>query len=333
MTTPIENEGPAPRLIGIAKLAAESRPIEVRNDVDYRTLECRSCLNRQTSARLPFRFTINPYRGCEFGCAYCYARYTHEFMELRDWQDFERKIFAKEAAPEHLARELASAAVRKEAIAIGTATDPYQPAQRRYGITRRVLEVLAEWRGLDLSITTKSDLVVRDLDLLEKIRARSSIHVNVTVTTADRDLARRLEPRAPTPEKRLAAVRALRQAKIHAGVFCAPILPLVTDAEPALEALFLAAREARAEYVMTNVLFLMDSAKKRYYPFIEEEFPSVAPRFRALYGGSPYAPPAYRRALDARIARLRERFAMPAWLEEEGPRPASEPEQRTFAWT
>ncbi len=310
------------RLAGIARLAAESAPIEVRNGVDYRAIECRSCLNRQPNPRLPFRWTINPYRGCEFGCAYCYARYTHEFLELRDWLDFERRIFVKERAPALLEQEIRRAAVRRDPIAIGTATDPYQPAERRYGVTRRILEVLARERDLDLSITTKSDLVVRDLDLLARIAARSRLHVSVTVTTADRDLARKIEPRAPTPEKRLAAVRRLCEAGICAGCSFAPILPFVTDAEDALDRLFGAACAAGARYAFANVLFLMDSAKKRYYPFIAENFPDIWPRFRALYDASPYAPAAYRREIDARLARLRARHGLPEWVDAGGPRPA-----------
>ncbi|HVY62878.1 MAG TPA: radical SAM protein [Planctomycetota bacterium] len=330
----MEPERP-PRLIGIARLAAESAPLDARNGVDYRTLDCRSCLNRQANPRLPFRFTINPYRGCEFGCAYCYARYTHEYLEHRDWLDFERKIYVKERAPEHLERELASERVRREPIALGTATDPYQPAERRRGLTRRILEVIARHRGLDFSITTKSDLVLRDLDLLRRIAARSPLlHVNVTITTADRELARRLEPRAPTPEKRLAAVRALREAGIVAGVFCAPVLPLVTDDEASLDRLFAAAREAGALYVMTNLLFLMPSAKRRYMPFIEAEFPGLARRFAALYGPTGHAPPAYRRAYEERVRRVRERHGgIGSWWSLD-PACAARPreEQRAFEW-
>jgi DNA repair photolyase len=325
--------GAAPRLVGVAKLAAESRPIEVRNDVDYRAIECRSCLNRQKNPRLPFRFTINPYRGCEFGCAYCYARYTHEFMELRDWRDFERKVFAKTAAPDHLARELARPAVRREPIALGTATDPYQPAERRYGITRRILEVLARHRGLELSIVTKSDLVLRDLDLLRRIDERSTLHVSVTVTTVERDLARLLEPRAPTPEKRLAAVRALREAGITAGVSGAPILPFITDSDASLDALFGAAARAGALYLFTSVLFLMDSAKARYLPFVDEAFPEIAGRFRALYERSAHAPRCYLRPLEARIARIRARYGLPTWRHRQrAGEAATEAVQATFPW-
>jgi DNA repair photolyase len=322
-----------PRLIGIARLAADSAPIDFRNDVDYRTLECRSCLNRQSNPQLPFRWTINPYRGCEFGCAYCYARYTHEYMEHHDWLDFERKIYVKEQAAEHLERELMSERARREPIALGTATDPYQPIERRRRVTRRILEVVARHRGLDFSITTKSDLVLRDLDLLRKIAERSRLHVNVTITTADRDLARRVEPRAPTPEKRFAAVRTLRDAGILAGVFCAPVLPLITDNDAALEAVFARAKEAKALYVMTNLLFLMPSSKKRYMPFIEEEFPELARDFAALYATSGYVPLTYRRKYEERVERMRERYGLAEWWEPDGDAgEARAPEQRTFDW-
>lgn len=308
-------------------------PLDVRNDVDYRAIACRSCLNRQSNPRLPFRYTINPYRGCELGCAYCYARYTHEFMELRDWLDFERKIFVKADAPEHLERELARPAVRREPIALGAATDPYQPAERRFGLTRRILEVIARHRGLRFSLITKSDLVLRDIDLLRAIGKRSRLDVSITVTTTDRDLARRLEPRAPTPEKRLRAVRALREAGISAGISGCPILPFVNDSEERVTSLFAAARDAGARFLFFNVLFLMDSAKKRYFPFIEQEFPEVAERFKAMYRG-PYAPAEYQERLHAMIERVRERFGIPAWGGDD-PERVSEPlreVQGAFPW-
>jgi DNA repair photolyase len=328
-----DHRPPALRLVGIAKLAAESAPIDFRNEVDYRRLDCKSCLNRQSNKSLPFRWTINPYRGCEFGCAYCYARYTHEFMEHRDWLDFERVIYVKERAAEYLERELASERVRREPIALGTATDPYQPAERRGGLTRRILEVVARHRGLDFSITTKSDLVLRDLDLLQRIASRSRLHVSLTITTADRDLARRIEPRAPTPEKRFAAVRALRDAGIFAGVFCAPVMPFITDSEERLDEVFGRAVEAGALYVMTNLLFLMPSAKARYLPFVAEEFPEVAARLEALYGPTGYAPAEYRDAYDGRVARVRARYALDEWWEpEEPPERATRPVQGEFPW-
>ena len=173
---------------------------------------------------MPFAWTINPYRGCEFGCKYCFARYTHEFMELWDGRDFERKIYAKVDAPELLRAELRQVRDKGLPIALGTATDPYQPAEKHFRITRQMLEVFAEFAGLDFSLTTKSVLIVRDRDLLETITARHRFSVHMTVTTLDERLARRLEPQAPTPAKRLEAVRALARAGIRVVVNAMPII-------------------------------------------------------------------------------------------------------------
>src|SRR5438094_7580731 len=201
------------RLVGIARLAAASPQVRERAEVEYFALESRSTLNRESSRRMPFAWTINPYRGCEFGCHYCYARYTHEFMEMRDGPDFERKIFAKVNAPELLRRELREARDRRLPIALGTATDPYQPAEAEFRITRRLLEVFAEFEGLEFSITTKgATLILGDLDLLKTISRRHRLRVQMTVTTTDEHLARLLEPKAPPSWKRLEAVSKLAAA-------------------------------------------------------------------------------------------------------------------------
>src|SRR5438874_12330853 len=192
------------RLVGIAKMASQSDLLQAKSRVEYFEIAARSVLNR-CRAGMPFRWTINTYRGCEFGCKYCYARYTHEFMEMRDGRDFERKIFAKVNAPELLREELRQAKDKGLPVALGTATDPYQPAEKQFGITRRMLEALAGFEGLDFSITTKSVLILRDLDLLRVISARHRFGVHMTVTTLDARLARLLEPKAPPPSKRLRA--------------------------------------------------------------------------------------------------------------------------------
>src|SRR5712692_1149223 len=203
-------ERPAPTpLIGIARLAAQSPKARERAGVEYFELASRSALNRESSGRMPFAWTLNPYRGCEFGCKYCYARYTHEFMEMRDGRDFERKIYAKDDAPEFLRRELRAARDQGLPVALGTATDPYQPAEKQFEITRRMLEVFAGFEGLEFSITTKGVLILRDLDLLEIVARRHRFSVHLTVTTTDVRLARLLEPKAPPPAKRLEAVAAL----------------------------------------------------------------------------------------------------------------------------
>src|SRR6202140_3399947 len=199
---PDQSVKPAKELVGIARLAASSPCAEAKRGTEYFLLPVKSILNHCHSERVPFRWTVNPYRGCEFGCKYCYARYTHEYMDL-DGGEFETKIFVKDDAGGLAARELVSKAVRGEHIAIGTATDPYQPAEREFGATRAILEQMALQDGLRISITTKSNQVVRDIDVLQRIAECSSIWVNLTVTTPRPRLARLLEPLAPRPDLRI----------------------------------------------------------------------------------------------------------------------------------
>src|SRR6201981_913658 len=196
---------PGANRVGIARLAASSPLADSKRGAEYFLLPARSILNRCDSERVPFTWTVNPYRGCEFGCKYCYARYTHEYMEL-DGGEFESKIFVKQNAGPLAERDLASEKIWGEHIAIGTATDPYQPAEREFGATRAILEKMAEREGLNLSITTKSNQVLHDIDLLKRISERSALVVNLSVTTVRSRLARMLEPRAPRPDLRLEAV-------------------------------------------------------------------------------------------------------------------------------
>ena len=303
-----------PELIGIARMAAQSNLLDAKGPasapVEYFEIEARSILNR-TKPNMPFQWTINPYRGCEFGCHYCYARYTHEFMGMQNGRDFESKIYAKAAAPEILRRELRRLD-RADRIALGTATDPYQPAERRFGRTRAILEVFAAEKGRHLSITTKSDLVTRDIDLLREIARRNVLAVNVTVTTLNRRLARLLEPRAPRPDLRLGAVRTLTEAGIAAGVFPNPILPMITDSDESLDALAAAARQAGAQYFGGGPLFLMPSAQKIFFPILEQHLPKLAGPYRKLYATGAYLGPGYKAQLRERLARIRERYGLAA---------------------
>ncbi|MGC1201081.1 MAG: radical SAM protein, partial [Candidatus Acidiferrales bacterium] len=259
---------PASELVGIARLAASSPRAEAKRGIEYFLLPVRSILNHCDSQRVPFRWTVNPYRGCEFGCHYCYARYTHEYMEL-DGNEFESKIFIKADAGALTERDLSTERISGEHIAIGTATDPYQPAEREFGATRAILEKMAEREGLSLSITTKSNQVVRDLDLLVRISQHSSLMVNMTVTTMRTRLARMLEPRAPRPDLRMAAIKKLCEAGIAVGVNAMPILPGLTDREEDLDALARAARDAGAQWFAGGVLFLMSSSLKHFLPFLD----------------------------------------------------------------
>jgi DNA repair photolyase len=291
-------------------MAAQSPLVRERAEVEYYRLAVRSTLNRESSGRMPFAWTINPYRGCEFGCHYCYARYTHEFMEMWDSRDFERKIYAKTDAPERLRAELRQGRDKGLPIALGTATDPYQPAERQFEITRRMLEVFAEFCGLDLSITTKSVLILRDVDLLQALAARHRFSVHMTVTTHDERLARRLEPKAPAPAQRLEAVRTLAQAGIRVGVNAMPVLPGLNDAPRMLEALAAQAAQAGARFLYGNILFLMPSAMKQFMPFLEKQFPHLVKRYQKLYGRSAYLRGEYPEKIGRLLAELRARYGL-----------------------
>jgi DNA repair photolyase len=274
-------------------------------DIEYRPLSVGKILNRCLNPRLPFQWTINPYRGCEFGCTYCYARYTHRFFDFSTWQDFERRIFFKQKAARSLERELRRRDLRNQPIAIGTATDPYQPAEHHFEITRSILEVLSRVEGLDLSITTKSPLILRDLDLLTHLDRSHSMTAQITITTLDPGLSRRLEQRAPSPQARLRAVRALTAAGISTSVFCMPLMPAINDGEDGLSPLFAAARDAGASDVVASPLFLRTATRDRFMPWLRSEFPALEPIYRKLYGNRDYLSATHRDELLATFRHLR----------------------------
>ena len=315
---PPQLQTPRAPLVGIARLAAGSLPAETTRKSaqkpEYFLLPAKSMLNRCDSERVPFDWTVNPYRGCEFGCKYCYARYTHEYMEI-DGGEFERKIFVKKDAARLLALDLSQKYSREakvdgftasEHIAIGTATDPYQPAEKEYAVTRACLEELGKREGLRVSITTKSNQIVRDVDLLKIIAAKSALSVNITVTTLRPRLARLLEPRAPRPDLRLAAVKELREAALAVGVSASPLLPEINDGE--LEALAVAAREAGAQWFYSGVLFLMPASAREFLPFIREKFPKLAKQYERWYGNNGYAPEEYQRKISERVRAIKQKL-------------------------
>ena len=307
---PIFHSPETPRLVGIARLASEGESIREGHNVEYFTLPAKSLLNHCVSKRaMPFTWTINPYRGCEFGCPYCYARYTHEFMEMHDGMEFERKIYVKQHAAELLRHELRKVKP-DESIALGTATDPYQPAERRYEVTRGILEEFARHRGFELGIVTKSNLVVRDLDLLQQVAKANKLSVHITVTTLDVDLARILEPRAPRPDLRVDAVRALAQAGLRVGISCSPVIPGITDSPKDLEDLVRTAAEAGADYIFANPLFLKPCSAAVFLPFLEQNFPHLVERYRERYRERAFLPAAYGKRLSALITRLREKYKL-----------------------
>ncbi|HKW26957.1 MAG TPA: radical SAM protein [Terriglobales bacterium] len=304
----LSETGPKP-LVGIARLAAQGEFIQPGHDVEFFTLPVRSLLNRCDVPRMPFSWTINPYRGCEFACKYCYARYTHEFMELRDGVDFERKIYVKQHAAWMLRRDLKKVKSGEE-IAIGTATDPYQPGERRYGVTRAILEELSQHHGLELGIVTKSNLVLRDLDVLREISRHNQLFVNLTITTLNTDLARILEPRAPRPDLRLEAMRKLNEGGVAAGVICAPVLPGITDSPHDLENLVRAVAQAGGKYIYANPLFLKPCSAAIFLPFLEKEFPQLVESYRQRYGERAFVSASYRKRVSQLFAKMRAKYGI-----------------------
>lgn len=297
-------------LVGIARLAATGELLEAKRTVDYRELPTRSYLNRCRHPQMPFAWTINPYRGCEFGCRYCYARRTHEFLEFRDPEDFERQIFAKTWSAPRFRAELARIRT-EEAIAIGTATDPYQPAERRFRLTRRRLEIFAEGRARTLHLTTKSDAVAQDAALLARVAERNQVLVNISVTTMDAALARSLEPQAPRPDLRMQAVAELARAGLAVGVFASPVIPGLTDAGESLSAVAEAAARAGAQRFAAQLLFLNDSARPVMLDWLRGHHPRLVRGFEQRSWAE------HEPALRERVRRLRERFGLrgraPQW--------------------
>ena len=301
---------PGSPLVGIAKLAFEGESLREGHNVEYFTLPARSLLNRCTSNRgLPFTWTINPYRGCEFACKYCYARYTHEFMELRDGAEFERKIYVKQQTAELLRRDLRRVKPG-EGIALGTATDPYQPAERRYEVTRGILEEFARHRGFELGIVTKSNLIVRDLELLREVARNNLLSVHITVTTMNVELARILEPRAPRPDLRMEAVRQLREAGLEVGVSSSPVLPGITDAPADLEAVVRAAAEAGARHIFAGALFLKPCSAAIFLPYLEAHFPLLVENYRERYQNRAFLPESYAKRISRLVSSLRQKYGI-----------------------
>jgi len=256
--------------------------VDERRCTEFRSLDSAELVNRLTDARMPFGWTVNPYRGCEFGCRYCYARPTHGYLGHANPEEFEQRIYVKRADDGRLGARLRKARENGEEVAIGTATDPYQPAEGRFGVTRSVLEAVRRVPGLRVGITTKSPAVTRDLELLRAIAASGELIVNVSIASTDAALLRRIEPRAPRPDLRLAAMAELTAAGVATRLFAMPVLPYLTDGEAELEALFHAAREAGAREAIWNVLFLRGETHGFFLEFIGREFPRLLARYREL---------------------------------------------------
>jgi DNA repair photolyase len=275
-------------------------------DIIFEEIECKTAVNRVNVHNMPFRWTLNPYRGCQHACTYCFARGTHEFLGYDAGRDFETRIVVKVNAPNALRSDLARPSWRREMIAIGTACDPYQQAELKYSLTHRILRVLRDFAN-PASITTKSPNVVRDADVLESLAAVADVSVNFSVSTLDEDIWKRIEPATAKPRKRLEAMRLLGERGIRCGVLLAPILPGLTDSPEGLRDVVEAAREHGASFVHDNVLYLKPGTKEWFMPFLREAYPHLAERYAKYYRGA-YAPKSYTQDVHRTIDALRREF-------------------------
>ncbi|MBU0490798.1 MAG: radical SAM protein [Chloroflexi bacterium] len=287
----------------------------------YEPVTCRSLLHRIDVSYLPFRWDINPYRGCAHSCVYCFARYSHEYLGLDAGVDFEQHIRVKTNAAEVLRGELTRPRWRREMVHIGGVCDPYQPAEAQYRITRGLLEVLAE-HGNPVTLGTKGALIARDADVLGDLAQRTHVSVLFSIATLDTELARKLEPHASPPARRLEAMATLAAAGVVVGVLLMPILPHLTDSDESLNAVICAVRDHGARFVIPGVLGLRRSARERFMPFFRREFPALAPAYDRLYSRSATPPrdvsrPLYARAVDlCHRAGVATDYAFPMPLEE-----------------
>lgn len=286
----------------------------------FLALPVRRVLNPPGTTHMRF-WSLNPYVGCEFGCTYCYARRTHEWTMSRlgdgaepaanPWKAFEEQILVKHSAPDIMLRTLEPARLGTVALVIGTATDPYQPAERRFRLTRRLLETLLHHRGLRIGIITKSSLITRDIDVLSAVAERHELSIHVSVISTDPALIRRLEARTPAPHARFRALARLRAAGLPAGVLMAPILPGITDSRASLAAVMAAAQEAGAGWVAGEALRLGEAARTGFLPLLRREFPALVARYERRYGRGPRVGAEYEQALGRRLAALQRAYGFP----------------------
>jgi DNA repair photolyase len=301
---------PTTRDIAIAVKAGGAAALteaERRADAaSYQEVSCRSALNRVKG--MPFQWTLNPYRGCTHGCHYCFARRYHVQFELNADDEFASVILVKHNIVEVLARELDRPSWTREQVAFGTATDPYQPIEGRYKLTRRSIQALTRGRT-PFGLITKGPMVVRDIDVLQEHARAAASTIYMSVPTIDEDAWRTLEPGTAAPMQRLRAVRELVDAGINAGVLMAPIVPGFSSSRSKLEATVKAIADHGARFAGCNVMYLQDGTRSHFLGFLEREFPSLVPRFEKLYEKK-YPPHAYRKEVQGMVRVLQERYGL-----------------------
>jgi len=306
---------------------AERRADQAR----YQEVTCRSALNRVEG--MPFNWTLNPYRGCTHGCHYCFARRYHAQFEMNSDDEFASVILVKHNLVEILVRELDRPSWTREQVAVGTATDPYQPIEGHYKLTRRAIQTLTRGRT-PMGLVTKGPMVVRDIDVLRDQARGAGCTIYMSVPSVDDDAWRILEPGTAHPLQRLRAVRELVDAGINAGVLMAPIVPGFSSSRAKLERTVKAIADHGARFLGCNVMYLQDGTRTHFMRFIEREFPSMRPRFEKLYAKK-YPPDAYRKAVQGMVRVLQQRYGLTGREDandEKTEIEKTEAEQVGFAW-
>jgi DNA repair photolyase len=296
-----DDDGGQPMLFAEEELVDRHVGIGEYRGLEFLHVNARRVINEVPAAsHMPFRFTINAYRGCSHACVYCFARPTHEYLGLGIGEDFERKLVVKVNAVERVRAELRSSRWHGDHIAMGTNTDPYQRAEGRYHLTRGIVQALGDARN-PFSILTKSTLILRDLDLLVAAAARTDVHCNLSIGTLDEDVWRATEPGTPHPRRRVEAVRRLNDAGIPTGVLVAPVIPGWSDAPEQLEEVATACVEAGATFVTPIPLHLRRGVKEHFLAFVKEHHPKRHAALARRYARSAYLPPADQEIVAARV--------------------------------
>jgi DNA repair photolyase len=306
-TVEVDEQGRLPGLAGTAVVRRFDAPEAL--DTRFHEIRSKSALNRVPAAsRVPFEWTVNPYRGCSHACVYCFARPTHEYLDMDAGRDFEKEIIVKVNAPEVLRKELARPSWKGDHIAMGTNTDPYQWVEGRYKLMRGIWEVLRDAAN-PCSILTKSPLLLRDLDLMLEVAERAEITACLSVPTLDEEAWRATEPHTPHPKARLDAVAKLNAAGIPTGILIAPLLPGINDAPEQIERIIELATDAGAVSIGGQTLFLRGSVREIFFDWLRSYRPDLVPRYERLYARGAYVPEKDRRAIEraAGLPSFRER--------------------------
>lgn len=275
-------------------------------NVKYIEQNCKSILHKINRTNLPFKWGVNPYRGCIHSCIYCYARYTHSYLDLDPKKEFETTIIVKTNAPQILRREFSSPKWKKDLVNLGSVCDPYQAAEKKYSITREMLKVFKQYHN-PVTIATKSNLILRDLDILSEMTQESYVNIVFSISSINEKIRKEIEPRAASTQQRLQAISILRDSGLKVGVLLMPIVPFLNDSDDELETIFQAIADSKASFVIPGIMYLQGASKTRFFDFIENEHPELIEKYNEFYKNR--SPPlSYKNRKHSLFKILREKY-------------------------